>query len=82
MLQLTDQRFGSKTVCGFLILKGICFKLKESMHFVEKIYINFNKNESESKMGNPTHSFRQMNLVLQLIYESKIKSKNVMSWSL
>ena len=31
--------------------------------------INFNKNETELKMGNPTHSFREMNLVFQLIYK-------------
>ena len=30
-------------------------------------YLNFNKNEMESKMGNPTESFREMNLVLQQI---------------
>ena len=29
--------------------------------------INFNKNETESKMENLTHSFREANLVLQLI---------------
>ena len=28
---------------------------------------NFNKNEMESKMGNPTHTFRETNLALQLI---------------
>ena len=33
------------------------------MHFVEK-NINANKNETESKMENPTHSFRETNLVL------------------
>ena len=37
--------------------------------------INFNKNETESKMENPTHSFRETNLVLQLIYEFQIKNK-------
>ena len=42
---------------------------------------NFNKNETESKMENPPHSFWEMNLVLQLIWESQIKSKTVMSWS-
>ena len=36
----------------------------------------------ESKMGNPKHSFRETDLVLQLIEESQIKSKTVMSWSL
>ena len=29
--------------------------------------IKFNKNEAESEMGNSTHSFRETNLVLQLI---------------
>ena len=43
--------------------------------------INFNKNGTESKMENPTHSFRETKLVLQLIEESQIKSKTVMSWS-
>ena len=28
--------------------------------------INFNKNGTESKMENPTHGFRETNLVLQL----------------
>ena len=28
--------------------------------------VNFNKNETGSKMENPTHSFREMNLVFQL----------------
>ena len=32
-------------------------------------------------MENPTHRFREMNLVLQLRYESQIKNKNVISWS-
>ena len=29
--------------------------------------IKFNKSEAESEMGNPTHSLRETNLVLQLI---------------
>ena len=33
---------------------------------IELKKINFNENEMESKMGNPTHSFRETNLVLQL----------------
>ena len=44
-------------------------------------YINFNKNETESKMEHPTHSFRETNLKLQLILKSQVKSKTVMSWS-
>ena len=43
--------------------------------------INFNKNETESKMENRTLSFSETNLVLQLIQESQIKSKTVLSWS-
>ena len=31
--------------------------------------INFNENENKSKMENPTHSFREMNLLLQLLSE-------------
>ena len=30
----------------------------------------------ELKMENPTHTFRKTNLVLQLIYELQIESKN------
>ena len=36
------------------------------MYFVEQKQ-NFNKNETELKIENPTHGFREMNLVLQLI---------------
>ena len=43
--------------------------------------MNFNKNGTDSKMENPKHSFRETNLVLQLIEELHIKSKTVMSWS-
>ena len=32
-------------------------------------------------MENPTHSFREMNFVLQLVKELQIKSKTVISWS-
>ena len=32
-------------------------------------------------MENPTMSFRETILALQLIYESQIKGKTVMSWS-
>ena len=44
----------------------MCFKVKESMLFVEQKY-KFNKNETEMKMENPAHTFREMNLVFQLI---------------
>ena len=51
------------------------------MFFVEQKYINFNKSETESKMENPPHTFREMNLVLQLVVESQIKNKTLMRWS-
>ena len=35
------------------------------MHFIEKKTCN--QSETELKMENPTHSFRETNLVLQLI---------------
>ena len=53
--------------------KSLCFTLNK--------YINFNKNEMESRMENPIHTFREMNIVLQLIQELQIKSKTLMSWS-
>ena len=43
--------------------------------------IKFNKTETESKVKNLTHKFRETNLALQFIYESQINSKTVMSWS-
>ena len=43
--------------------------------------INFNENGTELTMENPTHGFRETNLVFQLLKESKIKSNTVMSWS-
>ena len=36
------------------------------MFFAER-NINFNKNETESKMENPIYNFREMKLVLQLV---------------
>ena len=42
--------------------------------------INFNKNEAKSKMGNSTQSFTETIILLQLIQESQIKCKTVMSW--
>ena len=40
-----------------------------------------NNNEAQSKLENSTHSFREMNLMLQLIKESWIKSKTAKSCS-
>ena len=51
-------------VCGFsiiFILKGIITFLKsKSPCYLLNKNIKFNKNETESKMKNPTHSFREM----------------------
>ena len=43
--------------------------------------INFDKNETESKMKYPKRSFTETNLLLQLIQELQNKSKAVVSWS-
>ena len=45
------------------------------MHIVEQKYKLY-KNETESKMENPTHSFLRLSSS-----ESQIKNKTVMSWS-
>ena len=50
-----------------LILKGIMTFYSQSPCILLNKNINFNKNETESKMGSPTHSFRKANLELQLI---------------
>ena len=83
MFQLKNQRSGSKTVCGFyfnfernynvLKSKGPWILLNKN--------INFNKSKRESKMKNPTYSFRETVLVTKLIWELQIKRKAVMSWS-
>ena len=56
-------------------------KSQESVLFVEQKF-KLNKNKTESRMENLTHSFIETNLVLQLIKELQIKSKTVMSWTL
>ena len=53
----------------------------KSPYFLLNNNIHFNKNETESKMKNPTKCFREMNLVLKLVQELGMKSKTEMSWS-
>ena len=81
LLQPKNQSSESKTMCGFCFdiernhgdfkSKKPCILLNEN--------INFNENETKLKMENSIHSFREVNLVLQLMWESQIKSKTVMS---
>ena len=78
MLQVKNQRSGTKTVCGFFFnflnffnyfnfnRKYDGLKSKSACILLNK-NINFNKNETEPKMENPTHSFRETNLALQHI---------------
>ena len=72
-------------MCGFsivLTLKGNYDVLNsKSLSILLNKNINFNKNKTELKMENPTHTFRETNLVLQFIKYLQIKSKSVMSWS-
>ena len=72
-LKVTIETFSKK-----FVFRSVFGELK-----LTQISLNFklNKNETELKMENPTHSFRQTNLVLQLISESQTKSKTVMRWS-
>ena len=69
-MHFKNQRSGSKIVCGFYYFNFernyVVLKSKSPCIFLSK-NINFNENETESKMENPTHSFRETNLVLQLI---------------
>ena len=69
LLQLKNLRSVSKTVCGFLIiliLQGIMMPKSPCILFNKNI--NFNKNKRNQKWKIP-QSFREKNLVLQLIYE-------------
>ena len=84
LFQLKNQKSESKIVCGFSITyfgKNYGVLKLESPCFLLSKNTNFNKNETKSKMENPTNNFREMNYVLQLVSESQIKRKTVMSWS-
>ena len=50
--------FSFERNCDVLKSNNLCFLLNKN--------INLNKNETESKVENPTLTFREMNLVLQL----------------
>ena len=71
LMQLKNQMSRSKCVCGvsfILILKGIMtFKSQRVHAFLVNKNTNYNKNKEESEMENPTYSFREMNLALQVI---------------
>ena len=52
--------------CIIFIMKGIGKFQTQRVHvFLLNKNINFNKSETESKVGNATHSFREINLVVQ-----------------
>ena len=73
-MQLKNQRSGSETVCGFLvilILKETTFLSQRVRVFCWTKNVNFNKNEMELKIES-LH-------MLQLIQELQIKSKSAMS---
>ena len=76
-----SQVWEQRPVCDFSFERNYnVLKSKNSCILLNK-NITFNKNETELKMENPTHSFRDMNLVVQPIWESQIKSKTVISCS-
>ena len=47
---------------------------------IEQKYKHY-QNETELKMENPIHSFREMNNVVQLVQELQVNSKTAISWS-
>ena len=62
---------GAKACVAFLLFwfwKELWrFKVDESILFVEQRYkLSYSKNKTELKMENPTHTFRDANLVLQV----------------
>ena len=79
---LKRRNLGAKLCVVFLFLfnfdRNYYVIKSKSQCILLNININFKKNETESKIEHPTHSFRETNLVLQSI---KIKNKTVMSWS-
>ena len=75
-LQLTKMLLNFKASCCNLKIRKNYDVLKwKSPCILFNRNVDFNKNETESKMENPTHSLRETNLVLQSIYESKFKVK-------
>ena len=85
LLELKNQLSGSKTVCGFFYYfnfeRNYDILKSNSPWILLKKKINFNENETELKMENSTNLFRETNLARQLIWESQIRSKTVMSCS-
>ena len=65
----------------FNVERNYCVLKSRNLWFSLNKNIKFDKNEKDSKMENPTHGFRDTNPILQLIWESQIKSKTVVSWS-
>ena len=72
---LKIRRMGAKMYVAFLLF----WFWKELSSF--KVILLNKKINFVSKLENPTHSFRETYIVLQLLQKSKIKSKTVMSWS-
>ena len=65
----------------FIFEKNYDVLKSKSSRFLLNKNINFNKSGTESEMENPIHSFKEMNLVLQLVWELQIEKKTLMSWS-
>ena len=77
-MQLKNQRFGSKTVCGFYYFnfeRNYDVLNSKSSRILLNKNINFNKNETESKMENHTHTFRETILCFSAYNNRKLKVK-------
>ena len=82
MLQLKNQWPSRKSMCDFSILLRTYDILMSKIPFVlVNKNVNFKEIEMESKMKNPTHTFRDTNIAFQITKVPRIKNKTVMSWS-
>ena len=78
MLQLKNQRSGSKTVRGIsviLILKRIMTFRPKSPHILLNKNIDFNKSETEAKMKSPYTVLERLTLCFSLYKNCKLKIK-------
>ena len=80
LLHLKNQVSDSKSVCSVSIIdfeRNYDVLKSKSPSFLFNKNININENKTGLKMKHPT----QINLKLQAVYEWRIKSKTVRSWS-
>ena len=77
LLKLKNQWSGYKNLCSFSIILNLerNYNVLKSKNpcFLSNQNINFNKDETESKMENPTYAFRETNLCASTHSKLKVK---------